>query len=161
MWRLQVRHIESIMRMAEAHAKMHLREYVRDDDLDMAIRVMIESFIDSQKYSVQRTLQRKFRKYLVYKKHNNSLLMHVLNQLVAEQQAFQQMRSDIRGRKTGGNSGAVMNYEDDFVEVRMDDLEAKAREYEIHDLSQFYKSKEFRAHNFTIDGRKRVVKHSV
>ena len=46
---ITVRHIESIMRMAEAHAKMHLREYVRDDDLDMAIRVMIESFIDSQK----------------------------------------------------------------------------------------------------------------
>ena len=31
---ITVRHIESIMRMAEAHAKMHLREYVRDDDLD-------------------------------------------------------------------------------------------------------------------------------
>ena len=91
------------MRMAEAHAKMHLREYVRDDDLDMAIRVMIESFIDSQKYSVQRTLQRKFRKYLVYKKHNNSLIMHILNQLVAEQQAFQQMRSDIRSRKNSAN----------------------------------------------------------
>jgi len=34
-----VRHIESIMRMAEAHAKMHLREYVRDDDVDAADEV--------------------------------------------------------------------------------------------------------------------------
>ena len=83
--------------------------------------------------------------------------MHILNQLVAEQQAFQKMRSDIRGRK----SGAVINYEDEYVEVRLDDLEAKAREYEIHDLSQFYKSNAFRGHNFTIDGRRRVVRHSV
>ena len=61
--------------------------------------IFLKKYIDSQKYSVQRTLQRKFRKYLVYKKHNNSLLMHILNQLVAEQQAFQQMRSDISNRK--------------------------------------------------------------
>ena len=29
-----VRHIESMLRMAEAHAKMHLRDYVRSDDID-------------------------------------------------------------------------------------------------------------------------------
>ena len=37
--RIVVRHIESIMRMAEAHAKMHLREYVRDNDVDAADEV--------------------------------------------------------------------------------------------------------------------------
>jgi DNA replication licensing factor MCM2 len=36
---IAVRHIESVMRMAEAHAKMHLRDHVRDDDLNAAIRV--------------------------------------------------------------------------------------------------------------------------
>jgi DNA replicative helicase MCM subunit Mcm2 (Cdc46/Mcm family) len=40
---IAVRHIESILRLAEAHAKMHLREFVRDDDVDMAIRVEVES----------------------------------------------------------------------------------------------------------------------
>ena len=34
-----MRHIESIMRMSEASAKMHLRDYVRDDDVDVAIKV--------------------------------------------------------------------------------------------------------------------------
>jgi len=28
-----------------AHAKMHLRESVRDEDVDVAINVMLESFI--------------------------------------------------------------------------------------------------------------------
>ncbi len=47
-----------MIRMAEAHAKLHLREYVIDDDVNMAIRVMLESFIDTQKYSVMRTMRK-------------------------------------------------------------------------------------------------------
>lgn len=35
---IAVRHLESIIRMAEAHARMHLREYVSEDDVDTAIR---------------------------------------------------------------------------------------------------------------------------
>ena len=35
---IAVRHLESMIRMAEAHAAMHLREYVNDDDIDTAIR---------------------------------------------------------------------------------------------------------------------------
>merc|ERR1719410_233308 len=33
---IAVRHIESNLRLAEARAKLHLREYVRSDDVDMA-----------------------------------------------------------------------------------------------------------------------------
>ena len=47
-----MRHIESMIRLAEANAKMHLREYVHEDDVNMAIRVVLESFVDTQKYSV-------------------------------------------------------------------------------------------------------------
>merc|ERR1719322_540892 len=48
---ITVRHIESMIRLAEANAKMHLREYVHEDDVNMAIRVVLESFVDTQKYS--------------------------------------------------------------------------------------------------------------
>lgn len=47
-----------MIRMAEAHARMHLREYVHEDDVNMAIRVMLESFIDTQKFSVMRTMKK-------------------------------------------------------------------------------------------------------
>ena len=40
---IAVRHIESVMRIAEASARMHLREYVREDDVDMAIKVTLHS----------------------------------------------------------------------------------------------------------------------
>lgn len=44
--------------MAEASARMSLREYVRADDIDLAISVAIESFVNAQKTSIKKTLQR-------------------------------------------------------------------------------------------------------
>lgn len=54
---ITVRHIESIIRMSEAHAKMHLRDYVQEDDVNMAIRMMLESFVETQKYSVMKSMK--------------------------------------------------------------------------------------------------------
>jgi DNA replication licensing factor MCM2 len=53
-----VRHLESIIRMAEASAKMHLREYVRRDDIDLAISVTVSSFVRAQKLSIRKQLER-------------------------------------------------------------------------------------------------------
>ena len=55
---MTVRHVESMIRMAEAHAKMHLRDYVRQDDLDVAIHVMLESFLNSNKLSIAKALRK-------------------------------------------------------------------------------------------------------
>ena len=143
---IAVRHVESIMRMAEGYAKMHLRPYVRDDDLDMAIRVMVESFISAQKYAVQRTLRRKFHKYLVHKKDNNSLLMYLLQTLVREQQTY---------RSIGPSNGQQV------IEVQLDDLEARARELNIHNLQTFFKSDVFNSHGFELDTRERTILRAI
>ena len=55
---ITVRHLESVIRMAEASAKMALREYVRADDIDLAISVAVGSFVSAQKMSIKRTLER-------------------------------------------------------------------------------------------------------
>lgn len=55
---ITVRHVESMVRMAEAHARMHLREHVLEDDVNMAIRMMLESFVESQKYSVMNSMKK-------------------------------------------------------------------------------------------------------
>lgn len=44
---IAVRHIESILRMSEAYAKIHLRDYVRSEDIDFAIDMMLHSFLQS------------------------------------------------------------------------------------------------------------------
>lgn len=55
---ITVRHLESMIRMSEASAKMHLREYVRSDDVDLAISVTVGSFVSAQKMSIKKTLER-------------------------------------------------------------------------------------------------------
>uniref|UniRef100_A0A2K6FCY3 DNA replication licensing factor MCM2 n=1 Tax=Propithecus coquereli TaxID=379532 RepID=A0A2K6FCY3_PROCO len=89
---ITVRHIESMIRMAEAHARIHLRDYVTEDDVNMAIRVMLESFVDAQKFSVTRSMRKSFARYLSFRRDNNELLLFLLKQLVAEQVTYQRNR---------------------------------------------------------------------
>ena len=58
---IAVRHIESLVRMSVAHAKMHLRSEVKKEDVDLAIRVMLRSFVQTQKHSVSKIIQQKFK----------------------------------------------------------------------------------------------------
>ncbi|ODQ81852.1 hypothetical protein BABINDRAFT_160082 [Babjeviella inositovora NRRL Y-12698] len=60
---ITVRHLESILRIAEAFAKMRLSEFVSPHDLNKAIQVSVESFVGAQKVSVRKQLQRSFMKY--------------------------------------------------------------------------------------------------
>jgi DNA replication licensing factor MCM2 len=52
--------------MAEAFAKMHLRDYVNQDDIDKAIRVMISSFIGAQKLSVKNQLEKVLDSFIFF-----------------------------------------------------------------------------------------------
>lgn len=60
---ITVRHLEAIMRIAEAFCKMRLSEYCSAQDIDRAIAVTVESFIGSQKISCKKALSRAFAKY--------------------------------------------------------------------------------------------------
>lgn len=56
-----------MIRMSEASAKMALRDYVRADDIDLAISVAVGSFVSAQKMSIKKTLERvsaAFRHYV-------------------------------------------------------------------------------------------------
>lgn len=80
-----IRHLESLLRISEAHAKIHLREHVRADDIDFAIKMMLESFIQSQKTSISKNLKKKFVKYLIHQEDNNQLLFNTLKKVTNEQ----------------------------------------------------------------------------
>lgn len=47
-----------MIRMAEAHAKIHLRNYVSDGDVSAATRIMLNCFINTQKTSVRKPIQK-------------------------------------------------------------------------------------------------------
>lgn len=60
---ITVRHLESIIRIAEAFAKMRLSDFVSQSDLNRSIKVSIDSFVGAQKITVRRQLQKSFMKY--------------------------------------------------------------------------------------------------
>lgn len=60
---ITVRHLESIIRTSEAFARIRLSEYVSSDDVTRAIRVIVDSFIQSQKMNHRRALRQNLLKY--------------------------------------------------------------------------------------------------
>ena len=131
--------------MAEAHARMHLRESVGDEDLALAIRVLTESLCDAQKFTFKRQWRRLFRPYLTYRQDNNVLLLHVLHELFKSAHAYQQLRL-----QTDAQSGH-RNHKETTLTVLRDDLLSKAKSVGIYDLSEFYESAAFTKAGFRID----------
>nr|CAD1820219.1 unnamed protein product [Ananas comosus var. bracteatus] len=143
---IAVRHMESMIRMSEAHARMHLRSYVSQEDVDMAIRVLLDSFISTQKFGVQKALQKSFRSYMTFKKDYNELLLHLLRILVKDALYFEEIVSGSTRHLT-------------HIEVKVDELRTKAQEYEIYDLKPFFTSTHFRNSNFILDEGRGVIRH--
>ncbi|KAF9689051.1 hypothetical protein SADUNF_Sadunf01G0051600 [Salix dunnii] len=143
---IAVRHIESMIRMSEAHARMHLRQHVTEEDVDMAISVLLNSFISTQKYGVQRALQKSFRKYITYKMDYNRMLLNLLQELVNRAVRFEEIIS-------GSTSGLA------HIDVKVDDLLNMAEERGISDLRPFFSSTDFSAANFKLDEERRMIRH--
>ncbi|CAG0912555.1 unnamed protein product [Notodromas monacha] len=138
---ITVRHIESMIRIAEAHARMHLRDYVREDDINMAIRVTLESFIDAQKFSVMKNMRRTFSKYLSFRRDNNELLFFLVKQLMKEQAMYLKSR-----------------YKTDqkVLEISEKEVADKARQINIFDIRPFLNSKMFK-NRFNYDAKRQLI----
>ncbi|KZP01395.1 MCM-domain-containing protein [Calocera viscosa TUFC12733] len=132
---ITVRHLESTIRMSEASAKMQLREYVRPDDIDLAIQVSVGSFVECQKMSVKRTLERMFRKYVHRARDHEELLHFLLGNLIKEKVRIHQ---------------ATHHSPPTSVSVKISELEDSAREHEIYDVQPYLHSAVFRANGYEL-----------
>jgi len=124
-----VRHIESILRMAEASAKMHLRNQVSKFDVDVGISMMLNSFLMSQKYTVAKSIEKKFAKYLLRIDGPNNLLINALDRLVQGKIVYLQQIKQEYG------------YTD--LIITKTEFEAETKQYEVANYVRFYKSREF------------------
>lgn len=147
---IAVRHVESIMRMSEAHAKMHLRDYVRDDDMDASIRMMLTSFISAQKFSVRRTLTKSFAKFISSGEDRAHLLLHILQEMFRNEQMYQVIRQRQRGGETDPDGI-------DAPEVPLDELQSRARDRRIYDISEFCQSEAFQDAGYVLDQERKII----
>uniref|UniRef100_A0A915PJC1 DNA replication licensing factor MCM2 n=1 Tax=Setaria digitata TaxID=48799 RepID=A0A915PJC1_9BILA len=142
-----VRHVESLIRLAEAHAKIHLRSYVCDQDVDVAVRVILESFINTQKASVMRQMRKNFDRYIYTNRDHNELLLYLLKQLVKDQLCYERARH----KKTTLSTIGIP--ESDFIE--------KAQQVHIENVKNFYRSQHFRTNNFIYDSKRKLIVHNL
>ncbi|KAJ1546432.1 MCM DNA helicase complex subunit [Cladochytrium tenue] len=126
---ITVRYIESAVRMAEAFARMSLRDYVRSDDVDRAVAVMVRSFVEAQKKSVKDQFKRKFEKYITVERDNFDLLNHLLSEKVREMVRVYQYRHNRMPLS---------------VEIDLEEFVNDASDLGIHDVHAFLGSREFR-----------------
>ncbi len=118
----------------------------------------LESFVDTQKYSVMKDMRHAFQKYLTYEvmkdmrhafqkyltyeKNHNELLYFALRGLTLDALAFKKATS--KHRITS-------------VEIPETDLLERAKQFKVYNLTQFYKSNIFRSNDFTYDPKRKVI----
>jgi len=136
---IAVRHIESVIRMSEAFAKMHLRQYVRIDDIDAAIEMLLDSFLQSQKASIRKQLERKFEKYRNKRQDIGQLLLYLLRNAMKNRAAFTK------------NAQGMDESERIQVRLPLTEFENQARDYPRQQLQSFYRSADFLAEYRVVD----------
>jgi DNA replication licensing factor MCM2 len=141
---MTARHIESIVRMSEANARMELRSHVISKDLDNAIGLMLESFIQSQKHQVAEELRRKFRRYISQAIPTEDQFVNMLQKLFSDR--IEQLRLSRPGTA-----------EPELEEVDLDLEDVKRRtqraDLEVEDLVAFLRTERFQQH-FRLDDNK-------
>jgi len=141
---MTARHIDSIVRLAEASARMELRSHVTSRDLDSAISVMLESFIQSQKHQVAEELRQKFKRYVAQATPLSDQFMSLLQKL------FKDRTEQARLARPGGAEPDVSE-----VSVSMADLAAhvERNDLELEQAHEFISSERFRS-NFRLEGER-------
>ncbi|ORD97529.1 MCM2 [Hepatospora eriocheir] len=79
---ITARHIESIVRISEAFAKLRMSSTVSKTDINSAIDITLNTFLSAQKYSIAKTLRKKFAKY--FEENNEDLIIYLLKKMITE-----------------------------------------------------------------------------
>lgn len=132
--------------MAEAHARIHLRDAVQEVDVNMAIRMMLESFVEAQKFSVMKKMRATFQKYLTFQKDHSELLFFILRQLTLDQLAYIRCKD-----------GPTATH----IEIMEKDLADRAKSINVHSFKDFYESDIFKKHGFAYDSKRKTILQTV
>jgi DNA replication licensing factor MCM2 len=129
---MTVRHMESMIRMAEANARMELRDYVTDKDVDFGIATMLETFIQTQKHSVAERLRRKFEAtYITSVTAHNDLLHFLIKKLLKKKLDFH----------------AVMAAEgvddEEEIGVPIQEFKSEAQKMDLANVNEYLQSENF------------------
>ncbi|KAL8273445.1 hypothetical protein Esti_002632 [Eimeria stiedai] len=148
---LTLRHVESLLRISEANAKMRLSPTVSLMDVEFAIAAVLSSFISSQKYAVQQRLSKEFARYTALATGGWATLAALLRRLL--QQRLQ--RATLRQREAAGDEETTTLYRQRRIEqARRADFHeflklAGQHKFTAYQVESWMASNSFKAH-FTV-----------
>lgn len=128
---ITVRHIESIIRISEGFARLRLSNFVAKDDIDRAISLTLESFLNAQKYSMSKQLRKKFSKY--FEENGDDLMIFLLKEMISE-------RLSISGNEN----------------VKKVEFESRCKNNGLNVNERFYNSQRFVEEGFCLRGERIV-----
>ncbi|KAL8430263.1 hypothetical protein Efla_004107 [Eimeria flavescens] len=132
---LTLRHVESLLRISEANAKMRLSPSVSLMDVDFAIAAVLSSFLSAQKFAVQQRLSKEFARYTALATGGWATLAALLRRLL--QQRLQ--RATLRQRDTAEEE------EETEVLLRQRQIE-RARKADFHEFLRLASQHKFTAY---------------
>ena len=137
--------------MLQRLRRMRLSPVVTDEDLNLAIKTMLGSFISAQKFGVQRALRRQFTRYLDADVDMNQLLLNSLRAIVRERQALEFVRTGRASRAAAAEAPAV--------DIPAIELEERASRHNIsrQQIEAFFASQAFRNAGFVWDRDRRII----
>eukprot|EP00746_Dinoflagellata_sp_MGD_P167547 gnl/MRDRNA2_/MRDRNA2_98263_c0_seq1.p1 gnl/MRDRNA2_/MRDRNA2_98263_c0~~gnl/MRDRNA2_/MRDRNA2_98263_c0_seq1.p1 ORF type:complete len:913 (-),score=234.97 gnl/MRDRNA2_/MRDRNA2_98263_c0_seq1:96-2834(-) len=143
---MTVRHIDGMVRLAEANAKLELRNHVISRDVDHAIALMLESFVQSQKHSVAEELRVKFARFIKSPSTEVDIAHAALHRMFHEKEQAERLRRPSQG------------IDDDMEKEIFIDLQDASKELErlgisTSDSQDYLRSKRFKL-DFRLDGEK-------
>ena len=117
---------------------------------------MLESFINAQKYGVQRALRRQFTRYLDAGVDMNQLLLNSLRAIVRERQALEFVR-------TGSSRGSAPHDMPDAVDIPAGELEERAARHGIsrQQMESFWAAAAFKNAGFSYNRESRMISHAL
>ncbi|GFE54878.1 DNA replication licensing factor [Babesia ovis] len=113
---LTLRHIESVIRIAEANAKMRLSNQLNSSDVDMAIATLLESYISSQRHSVACKLAKEYSRYRMLFDGDDNVLVQILRNTIQAQIERNMRRRDAMNLHRGEDAMALDDGDLDVTE---------------------------------------------
>lgn len=141
---MTARHVDSIVRLAEANARLELRQHVTSKDLDNAIGVMLESFIQSQKHQVAEELRQKFRRYIAQATPISDQFMNVLSKL------YKDKMEQIQLSRPGGVAPEISQVPIDMADVVR---QIERQDLDLDEAHNFMRTARFQQ-NFRVEGER-------
>jgi DNA replication licensing factor MCM2 len=141
---MTARHVESIIRIAEASARMELREHVLPKDLDNAIGVMFESFTQSQKHQVAEELRQKFRRYISTATPAADQVMSLLEKV------FRDRTEQVRLSRPGGVSPEISEVGVEMAEISR---QVERADIPLEEVHNFMRSPRFQQQFRVVDDK--------